>query len=70
MRKARNELGLCDEKGMPVSEVRAGVMAIDVEAGQHAAVLRMLTQGTEDRRIWLARGLYDLSGCKYLKLRG
>ena len=57
-------MGLCDEKGVPVLEVRAGVMAIDVAAGQLMPVLRRLTllNGMVDRRIWLAHGLYDLTG--------
>jgi len=40
------------------------VMPVDVAAGQYAAVLRKLTRlkGMEDRRIWLARGVYDLAG--------
>jgi len=38
--KAQTEVGLCDEKGVPVSEVRAGAMPIDVAAGQHVPVMR------------------------------
>ena len=70
--KAQSEVGLCDEKGVPVSsEVRAGVMAIDVKAGQHAVVRRKLTRFTmmASHRIWLACGVYDLTGGGPLNLQ-
>ena len=67
--KALREVGLCDEKGVPNSQVRAGVLPVDVAAGQHAAVLhRLVTCTQEGRRIWLAHGVYNLGTEKRLQL--
>jgi len=54
-----------------VSEVRrlSGVIPVDVAAGQHVPVLLRLVahkaedHKAEDRRIWLAHGVYDNVEC-------